>query len=440
METISIPTFIINLKRRIDRKKNIEKEFEGRSEFIITFIEACEHSIGAVGLWKTMKNIIQVAIANNFDYILICEDDHQFTENYSKDWLLHCIDEVRKKNADILIGGVNWFEDAVPVSNDLFWVNIYNGNQFIIIFNSFYNKILDAVFSEHDAADYKISALSSNKYYIHPFISVQKEFGYSDATSKNNGTNRMEDLFVNTSAMSQMLKDAKNFYDKLSKNTAIQIDHFENTIIPVYIINLAERPERLEHALKQFNGKTEFDVTVVNACKHEIGAFGLWQSIRKVIQLAIHNDDDVIIICEDDHEFTKAYSKEYLFTDILQAHDLGCDYMSGGCAKFDLIFRISERKFWTNYCLSTQFIIVYRKFFEKILNEPYDETVVGDIKLSQMTSNKMILYPYISCQKEFPYSDVTSIHNEEKGIVQRMFSNSERRIEQINPFFIEHKY
>ncbi len=76
---------------------------------------------------------------------------------------------------------------------------------------------------------------------------------------------------------------------------------------------MRNRVERRSHIEKQFQGKPEFKLTWIEAIEHPIGAVGLWKSMVKVVETAIINDDDIIIICEDDHTFTSAYSKEYFF-------------------------------------------------------------------------------------------------------------------------------
>ncbi|OQP57838.1 hypothetical protein A3860_09035 [Niastella vici] len=206
--------------------------------------------------------------------------------------------------------------------------------------------------------------------------------------------------------------------------------------IPTYIINLPERTERRKHIEEQFRGKNEFDVSIIQACRHEVGAVGLWLSIRKVIEAAIVNDDDVIIICEDDHEFTENYSKEILIRNIIEAHGQHVDYMSGGSGKFGLALPVSENRVWTNFCFSTQFIIIFKKFFQSILNEPFDDSVIGDKKLSEMTVNKMLFCPFISQQKDFGYSDVTPMHNENAGMLNFLFAKSTHRINQIHNAYI----
>src|SRR5579859_2973117 len=178
MPTIStvpgISTYVINLSKRTERKENILKEFAGRKEFKVHIVTAIEHATGAIGLWNTIKYILQNMVEDRDDFILICEDDHQFTGNYSEEILFGCIAEARERGADILCGGVSWFEDCLQVTERLFSVQKFSGLQFTIVFKKFFSVITGAGFNAGDVADYKISALSKNKFVIHPYISVQK--------------------------------------------------------------------------------------------------------------------------------------------------------------------------------------------------------------------------------------------------------------------------
>lgn len=429
-QNTAIPTFIINLKHRLDRKDHIVSQFEEKNEFSIRIINPCHHQISVISLWRTIKKVIEEALLEGSDYILLCEDDHQFTENYNYELLKRCIGEAIEKNADILCGGVSWFEDGFPISHNLFWVRKFSGLQFTIIFKNFFTAILNADFDECDAADYKISDLALNKYFISPFISVQKEFGYSDVTTVNNKTNRVEELFEITEKNASIISSISSFYRRNFLNTGTPHDAFnyDNIVIPTYVINLPERNERKEHIICQFNGRREFDIIIVDACKHNIGSVGLWQSIRKVVQMAIDNDDDVIIICEDDHEFTFNYSTKYLIENIIDAHAQGCEYLNGGTGKFDFAVPVSTNRYWVNQCLSTQFIVVYKDLFQKILDHEYDDAILVDLTLSKIASNKMIIFPFVSLQRDFGYSDVTAIHNEQKDLVTNMFNTCKTRM------------
>lgn len=176
---------------------------------------------------------------------------------------------------------------------------------------------------------------------------------------------------------------------------------------------------------------TEFDVTIVEACKHSIGAVGLWNSILKIVQIAIAGDDDVIIICEDDHQFTQHYSKGYLLQNIVEAAKQGVEILTGGIANFSHAIPLSTHRLWIDSFWCTQFIIVYKSLFEKILKEPFEETDTADGKLSEMTSHKMTLFPFISLQKNFGYSDVTKINRLQKDFLDNGFAGTGKRLEKI---------
>lgn len=438
MKIAPIPTYIINLKYRTDRKEHIVKEFAGRDEFAIQIVEACEHEKGSVGLWNSIQHIIHDLIDPNEKMIILCEDDHLFTDDYSRETFFDCISKADELGADILHGGISAFKGALQVSERLFWVDSFSGSQFIIVFNRFFKKLLEANFREFDKADYKIAALSLNKFFIHPFISIQKEFGYSDATEDNNIDGRVENLFRYTSGSAGMLKDITAFYKSNPVNIAIDAETLNTITVPTYIINLPERTERRDHILQQFSGKPEFDITLVEGIKHEVGALGLWLSIRKVIKMAMENDDDVIVICEDDHEFTGDYSSSFLFQNIMEAHAQGADYLSGGAGGLRYAIPITQNRYWLNPCFSTQFIIVFKKFFAQILDEPYDESVIADMQLSSMTGHKMVMYPFISIQKDFGYSDVTSLHDEHKGLITRLFMQSRYGMNKLQQAYIKY--
>ncbi|SHM45708.1 hypothetical protein [Mucilaginibacter sp. OK098] len=430
---IPIPTFIINLKSRPDRKEHIQYEFAGRDEFVIQVIEPITHQYPVISLWNTIKYVVSAATNNNDDYVLICEDDHIFTPQYSSEALRDAITEADELQADVLSGGISSLKGGLQMSEKLFWMEEFSGTQFIVIFRRFFQKILDADFNVSDTADYKIAALTDNKYFVFPFFSTQKSFGYSDVTPRNNTQVKVENLFRDTAVNVRILKETATFYEFRNKETQLlaPVELAENISIPTYVINLPERTERKAHIISQFKGRPEFDVTIVEACKHEIGAVGLWHSVRKVVQMAIDNDDDVIIICEDDHCFTADYSKDYLLKNILEAHRQDVEYMSGGTSYFNFAIPVSSNRFWVDTCLATQFVVLYKKTFESVLREPFDDSVVADILLSRIISNKMILSPPVSVQQNFGYSDVSAIHNKNTNLVDEMFSRCNARLAQL---------
>jgi len=213
MENIPFNVYVANLSARKERKENIYKEFKDRNEFYLHVVSAFEDPIGAIGLWKTIQHIFKEWVNKEESFIILCEDDHQFTQKYDCHFLIERIKEAQEKNADVLLGGVSWFKDAIQVSENLFWVEKFSGLQFTIIFKKFYEKILSARFSETDVADHKISSLSDKKFIIFPFISTQKEFGYSDVTKRNNEAGFVERICLESSERLQLLIKVNTFYN-----------------------------------------------------------------------------------------------------------------------------------------------------------------------------------------------------------------------------------
>ena len=217
-----------------------------------------------------------------------------------------------------------------------------------------------------------------------------------------------------------------------SKKTTMKTDEETGFYIPTYVINLRERTERKEHIVKEFEGKTEFEVNFVEACTHPIGAVGLWNSIVKIIHQAVQEDHDVILICEDDHYFTEHYSQEYLFENILNAHEQGADILSGGIGGFGYAVPVAKNRYWVDWLWCTQFIVVYKKFFRKILDYEFKDDDTADGVISKLSDNLMTLYPFISRQKEFGYSDITQANKDNPNLITQHFERTDRYLSSIH--------
>lgn len=193
-----IPTFIINLKRRVDRRSHILEQFTSKPVFDVILVDAIESENGKLGLWLTIKKIVSESLLSDHEYILICEDDHEFTEYYSDQLLLSCINDSKNLNADVLLGGIGSVDTGDRLHKNLVSVDNFACTQFTIIFKSFFKKVIKAEFTENDCADWKIASLSNKKLVVYPFISKQKDFGYSDV-SDGYFDNKMETAFNVTS-------------------------------------------------------------------------------------------------------------------------------------------------------------------------------------------------------------------------------------------------
>lgn len=208
-----IPIYVINLRSRTDRKEHIIREFGTKSEFYLTFIDAVEHKTGAVGLWESMKLAIKQAQASNFDYAIICEDDHVFTDSYNRESFESNIDYCIFQDVDILHGGVSFCDFGVQVAPGLFWIKQFRATQFLVVFRSMYTRILNAEFQEIDSADGKLSALADTTLLVYPFVSKQREFGYSDILpAEYRRLESVTTLFDNAEATFRELASVSDFY------------------------------------------------------------------------------------------------------------------------------------------------------------------------------------------------------------------------------------
>lgn len=198
--------------------------------------------------------------------------------------------------------------------------------------------------------------------------------------------------------------------------------------LPVYVINLKDREDRRKHIKAQFRGKKEFKLTWIDAVEHPIGAVGLWKSMVKAVETAIENDDDIMIICEDDHTFTSEYSKDYLLASIVGANEQGAELLSGGIGGFGTAVPVASNRYWVDWFWSTQFVVVFKPLFQKILDYDFKDTDTADGVLSAIAKDRMTMYPFVSIQTDFGYSDVTRSNNEISGMVDHLFRKADYRL------------
>ena len=202
--------------------------------------------------------------------------------------------------------------------------------------------------------------------------------------------------------------------------------------ISTYIINLPERTERRIHMENQFAGREEFELHWIEACRHPIGAVGLWQSIVGIIREAKDKDEDAVLICEDDHCFTEHYSAQALFDHITDAHRQGAELLSGGIGNFGTALPVAPSRFWVNWYWSNQFIIIYKRAYDQILNYSFNTTDTADGVLSDILKVKMVIWPFISVQKNFGYSDATPINQNEPSKIERYFETASGELSELN--------
>lgn len=209
-----IKVYIPNLENRQDRRASIIKQFNKKNIFEINIIRPTYDRYAHKSLWKTFYDIVKKESQLNSDFFIFCEDDHVFTKFYNDSFLLEQIKIAEYLGADILSGGMSWFEAPLQVRDNIFWVDKFNGMQFTVVFNKFYHSILSSKRDNDFITDIHISALSDYKFVLYPYISIQKEFGYSDVTPQNNKAGYVRGMFKKSENKLYILNKVSKYYDK----------------------------------------------------------------------------------------------------------------------------------------------------------------------------------------------------------------------------------
>ena len=171
--------------------------------------------------------------------------------------------------------------------------------------------------------------------------------------------------------------------------------------ISVYAPNLASRPERRAHIEAQFAGRPEFHLTVVTPVPHRMGTVSLWQTFLSIVRRERETGSEFFIFCEDDHTFTPNYTGAALQTAIREADALGADVLSGGVSWAGNAVQLSDRLFWLRAFNGMQFTVVFRRFYDVLLNSSDTLGYVTDLRVSQLSHNIFVVFPYFSIQQEF---------------------------------------
>lgn len=186
-----IPTYVIAHSKQHDQRQYIKKEFRNRGEFEVTTVNAIKHPVDSVGLWKSLKKCINMAVSKKEDIIIICSDEHVFSNNYSKDFLVSNIIGAGLQGIELLFGGVGNYGTAVPIATNRYWLENFHSIQFAVFYRPIFEKILKYEFKETDDVDTVLSLLSPKCCVIYPFISKQQDSECSDFSSMGNSHNEL---------------------------------------------------------------------------------------------------------------------------------------------------------------------------------------------------------------------------------------------------------
>jgi len=206
-------------------------------------------------------------------------------------------------------------------------------------------------------------------------------------------------------------------------------------MIEIYVINLEERKDRLEHIKKYFS---EYNIIPIKAIKHEEGYKGCFLSHKKCIQIAKEKMLKYIIVLEDDclplENFTKRLDNIINFLDSYNNWDL---LIGGGfhICPFHIQGKIetsTENLYKINggYCM--HFIIYnntsYDYFLEQDISKPIDHIWQNNLQC-------IVPIPFIATQID-DFSDISN--NIQTTFSRRIRLNNKRLSKYIIENNIKH--
>ena len=174
-KSIKFPTYIMNAVSSTFFAGDFYDKLKKKPEFNIKSIDVCLSNLDMNrSLWTYITESVNHAKRNDEKYMIICCTNSYFTDRYSYSFLLQKIKDAQKLKAEVLVGGLSDFRQAIPMGYQLYWIAIFKNAPFIIIYKSLYEKILSYRFKSGDKIDDVLSLLAKYKMVIYPFICIQK--------------------------------------------------------------------------------------------------------------------------------------------------------------------------------------------------------------------------------------------------------------------------
>ena len=172
-----------------------------------------------------------------------------------------------------------------------------------------------------------------------------------------------------------------------------------NIILPTYIISFGANEHCIENINSEFKTRPEFNTRVIKfqSKKTELAQ---WEAIRSIVERAQIENDDVVLISSENHRFTKNYNYDLLIKTIYQAHKVGARLVLGGIVGgFSNVVFLPPGMFWLDRFSASQFMILFKSFYEIIIKESFTSYDSIDVILSSATSMKFLMFPMISMTK-----------------------------------------
>lgn len=168
---------VINLPHRPEKLKQVKEEIDSffdNTDFQLVngVIEESPHK----GIAQAHMNCISLAKSNNWDNVLIIEDDLQFRPN-AKEYAINAFKDV-PSDYNILLGGLYSSDKLIPYNEYWQETKEFCGLQFYIVNSNAYDTILN--FKKNSHIDRFMASTGNLKSYVtNKFFAIQRA-GISD--------------------------------------------------------------------------------------------------------------------------------------------------------------------------------------------------------------------------------------------------------------------
>ena len=196
--------FYINLESRIDRKEHVEKQLHAIGIHATRF-NAIKMENGAIGCSMSHLKCLQIALENQWDHLLICEDDITFLNPELFKNQLNAFLQTREKDQwDVILLGGNNIPPYKQIDDTCIQVFTCQTTTGYIVNGHYIKRLLENIkmgltyllknplYNQLYAIDrFWFHLQKMDQWFLIIPLSVVQEPGYSDIEKKNINYNKM---------------------------------------------------------------------------------------------------------------------------------------------------------------------------------------------------------------------------------------------------------
>lgn len=123
---------------------------------------------------QALTACIEESIASQYDYTVVCSKK-EIINRTSETWLKSNLKSASDLNCKILIISTQQITTLLPISDQFFWIDFFEGSDFFAIHESIYEDVLNELRGTGTTISEILSSVTSNKLLLYPMIKVDNE-------------------------------------------------------------------------------------------------------------------------------------------------------------------------------------------------------------------------------------------------------------------------